>query len=384
MPWGVLLRWQWSTWRRASNRREGKGKGGSFGLVIEVVVCTILAMATKRFGTLAREQQAKFRSTLSQEAQTPDDDKGRRHPHLIAQGHEIENLYPGLRGPDGALQFFKEREIGWWTNSRSGDRPKGEDYRGPTRNLASSQVSCVNFLLPLADVPGALAAFLQVIDPDVIEVVPIVDQQGRSSPVEFEWVGWREPLEGGRITRGANQTSMDAVVVARTERGNRAFLLEWKYCEEYRRPKDLGQGRSGQTRRRRYRHLYEDPGSAFNRAAPFSEFLFDPYYQIMRMHLLADRMLAEGVTPDLQVTDARVVVVCPAANQDYRQPVEETPLARRFPQSATIEDVVRATLRTPKAFSVVAQEDVVAAFRAGPLDASLEPWLEYHRVRYGW
>ena len=321
---------------------------------------------------------------MSPGARTPDDDKSRRNPHLVAQGYEVETLYPSLRGPDGALHFFREREIGWWTNSRSGDRPKGDDYQGPTRNLASSQVACVNFLLPLAEVPGALTAFLQVIDQDVLEVVPIVDQRGRSSPVEFEWVGWREPLEGGRMTRGALKTSVDALIVARTDLGKRVYLLEWKYCEEYRRPKDLGHGPSGQTRRGRYKHLYEGSDSAFDQTAPLNDFLFEPFYQIMRMRLLADRMVAEGVTPALQITDARVIVVCPAANLDYRQAVEETPLARRFPRATTVEEVVRATLKAPEAFSVVAQEDVLAALRDGPLAGSLEPWLEYHRVRYGW
>lgn len=228
----------------------------------------------RRFGSTARRQQASFRSTLSIEAQQPVDDKGKRNPHLLAHGHELENLYPGLRGADGALAFFAERGIQWWTSARSGDRVRDGSYVGPTRNLASSQVSCVNFLLPLASIPGALLALLQKLDADVVEVETIVDGAGRSSPVEFEWVGRHEPLEGGRITRGANQTSVDALLVARTAAGRRAYLLEWKYCERYPNPTDKGAGRSGGTRKARYRHLYAAPESSFNGELSFEELLF--------------------------------------------------------------------------------------------------------------
>jgi hypothetical protein len=73
------------------------------------------------FGDVARAQQARFRSTLSPEAQRPTDDAGRRHGHLLALGHEIENLMPSLRDADGALAFFRDRAIRWWKSSRSGD-----------------------------------------------------------------------------------------------------------------------------------------------------------------------------------------------------------------------------------------------------------------------
>ena len=153
-----------------------------------------MAKQQKRFGAIARQQQAAFRATLSPSAQAVTDDKGKRNGHLLAVGREIENLYPGLLGNDGALRFFHDRDIKWWTNVRSGDRCVGGGFEGPTRNLASSQVACVNFLLPLVETPDALVAFLQCLDDDVTGVEPIVDQRGHRSLVEFEWVGWDRPL----------------------------------------------------------------------------------------------------------------------------------------------------------------------------------------------
>ena len=343
-----------------------------------------MAVRTPRFGVLARGRQAGFRTILSQGAQSPTDEKGLRNPHLLALGYEIENLYPTLREPKEALAFFQERDIKWWRSSRSGDRSAKDGYDGPTRNLASSQIACVNFLLPLSGTPRGLVEFLRCIDDDVEDVIAIVDKGGRSSQVEFEWVGWCEPLEGGPINRGAYQTSIDALLVAQIPDGHRAYLCEWKYCEEYPSPDDKGRGRSGDTRRARYQHLYRQPGSSFNQTVPLDDFFFEPFYQIMRLHLLADRMLTNGVAPDLPIDEVRVVVVCPAANVDYRTVVKTTPLAHRFPQFDTVEDVVRATLSDGRLFSAVATEEIIAKLRRSVIAPDIERWLEYHSARYGW
>jgi hypothetical protein len=339
---------------------------------------------TPNFGAVARRLQAEFRTTLSQGAQRPNDAKGIRNPHLISLGHEIENLYPSIRGAEGALAFFRDRKIKWWRSPRSGDRSTVDGYDGPTRNLASSQIACVNFLLPLAQIPGALAAFLRCIDDDVEDVVNIIDQGGHSSQVEFEWVGWDRPLEGGPITRGAYQTSIDALLVARIPQGNRAYLCEWKYCEEYLRPEDKGCGRPGDTRRTRYEHLFRQPRSSFKQTAPLDDFFFEPFYQIMRLHLLADRMRSEGVTPELPIKEAKVIVVCPAANVDYRLVVKTTPLGQRFPHLDTVEDVVRAAITDGDSFAVLAPEEIFGKLRGTAIAADIERWLEYHAVRYGW
>ncbi len=174
------------------------------------------------FAATARAQQARFRTTLSLVGRTPTDPIGLRPGHLLTRGSEHENLLPWLRGDDGALAFFADRQIAWFRHAASGDG-RGN---GPTRNLLSSQVACVNFLLGMARVPAALAAAIRAFDSELVELVPIEDAAGRTSLVEFEWVGWNAPLEGGPITRGRNQTSADAVLVGRTMSGLRAYVIE--------------------------------------------------------------------------------------------------------------------------------------------------------------
>ena len=203
------------------------------------------------FEHAAKKRQAWFRefsSTISPRGCSPSDGKGERNPHFLALGCEEENLYPGIRCGGGAIEFFSQRGIQWWKSSRSGDDVNGT---GPTRNMASSQVACVNFLLPLAGIPGALLSALSAIDDDVRGIVDI-HHEGNTSSVEFEWIGVGRSLEGGR-TRGAQNTSIDAFLVVETQSGRRrAYLLEWKFAEQYlrTRPEFKGKGKSGETRRK--------------------------------------------------------------------------------------------------------------------------------------
>ncbi len=340
------------------------------------------------FERAAKIRQQDFRDespTISDDARQPADDKGRRNPHLLALGCEEENLFPGIRGRGGAIDFFGERNIRWWKSSRSGgDTQAG----GPTRNMASSQVACVNFLLPLAVIPGALTAALCSIDGDVRSVVDI-RQGSLSSPVEFEWLGIPHSLEGGN-TRGAQNTSVDAFLVAETAAGRRrAYLLEWKYVEQYlaTRPDFKGEGNAGDTRRRRYQHLFHAPFSSFSPAAApeLDDFLYEPFYQIMRQRLLADRMVERR---ELNVDEARVVVVVPDDNWAYRTVADgrtttSPPLIRRFPHLDTVEAVMRASLKRPDTqFGMVAPSLLLESVIRSLPDETVE-WANYWRERYG-
>ena len=340
------------------------------------------------FERAAKARQHDFRNgspTISADARRPMDQKGQRNPHLLALGCEEENLFSGIRDSGGAIDFFSERKIRWWKSSRSGDDTKVD---GPTRNMASSQVACVNFLLPLAGVAGALTTLLRVLDDDVRTVVDI-HHEGRSSPVEFEWLGIPNSLEGGSI-RGAQNTSVDALLVAETAAGRRrAYLLEWKYVEQYltTRPDFKGEGKSGDTRRSRYGDLFHAPYSSFNQSAvpDLNDFLYEPFYQIMRQRLLADRMVQ---CRELEVDEARVVVVVPEENLPYRSLCDgraktSPPLVLRFRGLNTVEAVMRASLKEPDAqFGMVPPSLLLQSVVRDSPDGIAE-WANYWRERYG-
>ena len=195
---------------------------------------------------------------------------------------------------------------------------------------------------------------------------------------------------GGYEDERGERDKIDAFLVAETDSGRRrAYLIEWKYLEQYlsTRPAFKGSGTAGVVRRIRYGHLYRSRSSSFDlEAAPrLEEFLYEPFYQIMRQRLLADRMVERR---ELDVDEAKVVVVVPEQNVDYRRVSDglkttSPPLTDRFPDLETVESTMRAVLKNPDAhFDMVAPHTLVdTVCRERPVEAAL--WAEYWRERYG-
>ena len=320
------------------------------------------------------DRQGRFRDsspTVSEEARCAIGPNA-AHRHSLAHGYEDENLYPPLRGENGARRFFRERGISW-------HRDRLDNFSGkaaPTRNMASSQVACVNFLLPLAEIPGALTSAIRAIDSDVREIVEI-SHEGRNSPVELEWIGMGQSLEGKSV-RGMICTNADAFLVADTDRLKRAYVMEWKYSERF-EEKDMGSGKSGQTRRCIYSPLFA-LSSSFRHKLPMDALFHESLYQLLRLRLLADRMVRER---DFGVSEAKVVVVVPERNEAYRKPraVRRSPLNGLFPQAETVSDIMRAALRHPdRDFAMVCPTTLLGAVASDPAAAS---WADYMRGRYG-
>ena len=333
-----------------------------------------------------RVRQAQFRSTsptITSAGRSPDDPQGRRNGHLLAIGCEEQNLFLTLRGVTGATAFFRDREIKWWGSGENG-APAGD--AGPTRNMASSQILCVNFLMPLAPHPNVLLALLRSLDHDVTNIVelrygPPIARRDVASLVEFEWVGLRTSLEGRPITRGANVTSADALIVANTNRGRRrAYIFEWKYVEEYPEDEYKGAGKAGETRRTRYAERCQS-SPLLSGVVPIDELLYEPFYQIVRLGLLADKMIREG---EFGVAEARVAVVCPSENVQYRERITSPPLRTRFPESRSVEEVAKRLWRDPATFRMTTPEALSRAVRNVAKGGSLQGWMTYMSERYGW
>ena len=63
----------------------------------------------------------------------------------------------------------------------------------------------------------------------------------------------------------------------------------------------------------------------YSGAAPMEEMLYEPFYPIMRLRLLADRMVEHK---EFGVSEAKVVVSAPEGNRAYREKITSPPLAR--------------------------------------------------------
>ena len=327
------------------------------------------------FELKAKTQQAGFRQsspTVSALGRSSTDPAGKRHPHLLGLGAEADNLYPGLRNSAGAIAFFEEREIQWWQAERAGDAGKPHT---PTRNMASSQIACVNFMLPLGAHPAALLAVMRSIDPEVREVLQI-HHRGLSTYVEHEWVGCCTTLEPGGYMRGAQRTSVDAMVIAATPTGRRAFLIEWKYVEES-GDDSQAEGSQGHTRRERYQERFKR-SHAFRRGLKLADVLHDPVYQFARMALLGDRMVEHR---ELGIADYRLVLVCSSGNAAYRQltKINQT----RWKGATMVAEVLKERVFADGLFIVTSQAQLLQA-ASTTSDAAITAWAEYHRARYDW
>lgn len=330
------------------------------------------------FVMTARKLQARFLASSPTFSEAARSGRGTNHPHVLPPGCQAENLYPPIRTT--ALKFFADRRIKWWTAPLSGD---DVDVPGPTRNMVSSQVACVNFLLPLASIPDALVAMLRAIDSDVVEIVPmeydLPSGKRTVSLVEFEWVGLEGSLEGAAGTRGAHVTSADALLVGRTAQGqNRAYVFEWKNAECYPLDDCKGLGKPGQTRRDRYSALYQAANSPFTGIVPIDELLYEPFYQLMRLSLLGAKMTRDR---EFGVSEARVVVACPTANVEYRTRITSPGLRNRA--AGSVEEAMRRAARLPEMVRVV--DPGALAVAVGRVDRSeVQGWLAYNSARYGW
>ena len=214
-------------------------------------------------------------------------------------------------------------------------------------------------------------------------IIPI-SYKGTVSPVEFEWIGLGRSLEK-KTTRGAKTTSVDAFMIASTDVGRRAYLMEWKYKEQYltTKPKRRGEGYRHAKQLKGYADLYS---SSFDVSIPMNELLYDPFDQIMRNRFLADRMVAKR---ELDVSDAKVVVVVPEENRAYRtvaygKKTTSPPLVERFPDLKSVDEVMRATLKDPDAaFKMVTPTELREAVE-GECGETVSDWAGYIRERYGW
>ena len=230
--------------------------------------------------------------------------------------------HAGQRTPSGqrfltnqaALARFHQYGI-VWHDGTPGAGLKGDT--GPTTNLLSSQVQCVNSLLSLEQQPELLLKRLQTIEPSARTLVPIrhANHPEPEGFVAFEWIGQKnylgERVRGKRV-RGAMVTSADALIVVERSDGRRTgILVEWKFTETATpiRP----ESERGTDRRVIYRAQYQAASSPFvtNRPSIDAYFHLDTHYQLLRQSLLAHGMLQAG---EHGIDRMIVLYLAPAAN----------------------------------------------------------------------
>jgi len=205
---------------------------------------------------------------------------------------------------------------------------------------------------------------------------------GGSYPyMTFEWIGVCDYLgetkrKGANRTRGAYFTSADFVFRFRRDDNKIQMVLgEWKYTEEY-SESDKGI----EVRKNNYRPAFNRTGGIFMGRGEdvYSALFFDPYYQLMRLQLLAQEMQeAREMDADL----VTVLHICPEANNEFRKKVTSPKLREMYPGRNTLE-VWEELVPSVKFKSITVEnllDNIVEVAR--PKDRG---WAKYLKKRYGW
>jgi hypothetical protein len=207
--------------------------------------------------------------------------------HVLPYELATETLHESVR--ETALAYFKKHKIKWWTSRWDTGRPtlSREETGLPTGHLNSSQVACVNHLEP-ARIERTLArGVARNIDETFVDALPVED----GGFVAYEWIGQQNYLgEPGPRIRGANITSLDALMCAQRSDGTRVLLvIEWKYLESY-GAESVATSARGTDRVATYQRLLEEASCPIKRGT-HRRLFFEPYYQLMRQTLLAWQMV---------------------------------------------------------------------------------------------
>ena len=280
---------------------------------------------------------------------------------LLLQNRAL-NLAPGIRAD--AVAYFNEHGIAWHRHAN---------------HALSSQVSCLNFLMPLATQPRLLARVigeaLGILLPTMLEVERGPD--GRPWFVGFEWIGRADYLneggKSGRRTRGAHATSADAVVRFELDGQIETVLIEWKYTESYGGAISPG---GNEVRLGRYGGLVFAPAGPVraDQGLAISDFFWEPFYQLLRQQLLAFQMQAAHEDGAERV---RVLHISPSSNHALHA---VTAPALRV-RGNDVFEVFRKLLVRPDDF---VSRSTVAVFGKALSEAEGEagPWADYLLDRY--
>ena len=194
-------------------------------------------------------------------------------------------------------------------------------------HVRSSAASCIYVLGNLGKTENIndLIIFLNHFGLNVEEIIPFPSGEyigGKhykdKGNVVFEWVGpLKSPINERGGNRGIYRTSIDAYILAKIDRKITQLLIEWKFTETY--PSETFThrfgGLKGNERLRRYSNVLAKLRK--KKDFPFdmhdedtfglSDLGYEPFYQLLRMTLLAKATTPMQLTSNISIQDYRVI-----------------------------------------------------------------------------
>jgi len=221
--------------------------------------------------------------------------KKKNYPFILE--NNLNNLYEPIR--EVVLEYFKQNNVAWWGGKL-------------TNHPLSSQVACLNHLFPIRNDKEAVLSIVKQVCPDIVDVLPITTDKYLPAFIQFESVSDMDHLNEQNTTRGANCTSLDALILG-IDKNNKHILLpiEWKYVEAYGN-EDKG---LNQTRRNRYDNLINH-SKQIKPTENNQVYYYEPFYQLMRQTLWAEQMVNNSKIETTKVDDYIHLHIIPASNND--------------------------------------------------------------------
>jgi hypothetical protein len=260
------------------------------------------------------------------------------------------NLWEPIRFD--AIKYFEKNRIRWWN---------GADHL-PSGHLLSSQIACVNHLFFLRNQKNFSTKVLQSICSDIEEALIVDDGY-----VEFEYIGSKQYLKEQGFSRGANCTSIDAVMFGKRHDGRRVlFLIEWKYTESYNR-----QSKYIPERAIVYDKLIESTQGQFSDKFPREAYYYEPFYQMMRQTLLAEKFEENHEKGCNECINVHVI---PDQNIALKNHITSP-----YFSGNDIHIVWKRILKQPESYLPI---DPVQLFSEVSKSKDTKKWIEYLGIRY--
>lgn len=312
---------------------------------------------------------------------------------ILSKEDREKNLYDWQNADNvrEVTDYFANHHIKWWNCTF--DAPKGQEPDGKkiTCHLLSSQVACINHLFFIRHDRDAVLSIINGIKDMPVkfkEVMNIPCDQGDANYIAFEVVASKDYLHEKHIERGEYCTSIDALVYALDENGERWLIpIEWKYTESYpdedksteTNPyKEPGNEDRGKTRLSRYCNIDGDNliGNSIQLKSlanyRHSIYFQEPFYQLMRQTLWAESICNNKNEKVLPAEHFVHIHVCPKDNQEL--------LARHYKnvtEQPTMEGAWREMLTNQSLYHIVDPEDLMM-----PISDAYPALYTYLKERY--
>jgi hypothetical protein len=281
--------------------------------------------------------------------------------HVLPYERADETLHTSVR--ETALDYFRRHKIKWWT-SRWDARTAAMQPR-PTGHLNSSQVACINHLEPARLDPDLARRILGNVEASLMPV------QMDDGFVDYEWIGLGNYLgEPGSRTRGANVTSLDALMCGQAGGQRLLIVFEWKYLEAY-GAESVATSSRGSDRVATYAPFLDDADCPIV-LGDHKRVFYEPYYQLMRQTLLAWQMVKHR---EFGASDWVHIHVIPELNVTLRRRGKAAPAL----VGASMAEAWQSALKRPEQYRVMTPSELLAGVG---VDGDWAEWRRWLAERY--